>query len=385
MSGLTDDALASLADESSLSGFTVAVTADRRRDEFAALLERRGARVLLTPALRIIPLADNVGLRSRTVELLAHPPSIVFASTGIGMRGWLEAAEGWGLADGLKSALAQSYLVARGAKVRGAIRAAGLADDWSAESECCEEVLSHLIARGVAGERIAVQQHGDDQPELLAALRAAGAEVVDVSVYRWAPPVDAAPLRRLIDLVTDRQVDAVAFTSAPAVLAVLEAAGPRREAVLDALRRDVLAACVGPITAAPLRQEGVTVLEPGRARLGALARALVDALPRRAPTLRVAGATLTMRGHAALVDGELRPLAQAQVAILRALAVAGGRVLSRAELLAVLPRGCDGHAVEMAVARLRTALGRAEFVQTVVKRGYRLRLDEPAAPVASRG
>jgi DNA-binding winged helix-turn-helix (wHTH) protein len=31
----------------------------------------------------------------------------------------------------------------------------------------------------------------------------------------------------------------------------------------------------------------------------------------------------------------------------------------------------------MAVARLRAALGRPSFIQTVVKRGYRLRLDEP--------
>ena len=58
---------------------------------------------------------------------------------------------------------------------------------------------------------------------------------------------------------------------------------------------------------------------------------------------------------------------------LGALADASGRVLSRAELLAVLPRGCDEHAVEMAVTRIRAALGGPEFVQTVVKRGYRLR------------
>jgi uroporphyrinogen-III synthase len=63
------------------------------------------------------------------------------------------------------------------------------------------------------------------------------------------------------------------------------------------------------------------------------------------------------------------------MAVLRALADAGGRVLSRAELLAVLPRGADEHAVEMAVTRIRAALGGPEFVQTVVKRGYRLRLE----------
>jgi uroporphyrinogen-III synthase len=63
------------------------------------------------------------------------------------------------------------------------------------------------------------------------------------------------------------------------------------------------------------------------------------------------------------------------MAVLRALAAAGGRVLTRGELLAALPRGADEHAVEMAVARLRASLGGPQYVQTVVKRGYRLPVD----------
>jgi uroporphyrinogen-III synthase len=279
------------------------------------------------------------------------------------------------VAEDLTAALGAGYLIARGAKARGALRAAGLADQWSPESESCEEVLKHLLERGVAGERIAVQLHGADQPDFASALRAAGAEVVEARIYRWLPPLDLTPVRRLLELVMARQVDAVTFTSAMAVEAVLAIAGPDRDAVVEALRTDVLAACVGPVTAAPLRTLGVDVLEPGRARLGALARALFDELPRRATPLRVAGSTVTLRGHAAIVDGTLKPLAQAPMAVLRALADARGRVLSRAQLLAALPRGCDEHAVEMAVARLRAALGGAEYVQTIVKRGYRLRID----------
>jgi uroporphyrinogen-III synthase len=364
-----------LINEEPLAGFTVAITADRRRDEFAALLERRGAKVFLAPALRIVPIADDVTLFAQTEALVARPPTVAFISTGIGLRGWLEAAEGWGVAEPLTAALRGSYLIARGAKARGALRAAGLVDAWSPESESCDEVLAHLLERGVAGERIAVQLHGDDQPDFVEALRKAGADVVELSVYRWVPPIDPAPLRRLIEMILGRQVDAVTFTSAPAVEAVLCGAGTDRDAVVAALRTDVVAACVGRVTAAPLRDLGVDVLEPGRARLGALARALLHELPHRAPRLRVAGAALTLRGHAAVVDGEVRPMAQAPMAVLRALAAARGRVLSRAELLAVLPRGSDEHAVEMTVARLRSALGRPELVQTVVKRGYRLRME----------
>jgi uroporphyrinogen-III synthase len=377
-----------------LAGFTVAVTADRRRDELAALLEVHGARVVLAPALRIVPLADDTRLRAATQMLLERPPDVVVANTGIGMRGWLEAAEGWGLGDALRAKLSAAYLVARGPKARGALRAAGLTEAWSPDSESTADVLEHLLRmkvgvgagstarprRGRAGapltgRRVAVQLHGEPQEEFCGALTAAGAEVVEVPVYRWAPPVDPTPLQRLVDLITNRLVDAVTFTSAPAVSSLLRAAGPETEAVLAALRTDVLAGCVGPVTAAPLRRYDVPVLAPGRARLGALALALVDELPRRTRTLQVAGSELVLRGHAAVVDGLLKPLPPAQMAILRALAAAPGRVLPRSELLEALPRGADEHAVEMAVARLRAALGGTSFIQTVVKRGYRLRVE----------
>ncbi|WP_329107201.1 uroporphyrinogen-III synthase [Micromonospora sp. NBC_01699] len=358
-----------------LAGFTIGVTADRRRDELAALLERRGARVVLAPALRIVPLADDSELRAATRACLDNPPDVVMANTGIGMRGWLEAAEGWGLAEPLRSVLAEAYIVSRGPKARGAIRAAGLHDEWSPHSESCDEVVDHLRERGVAGRVVAMQLHGERQPECTSALEDAGATVIEVPVYRWAPPSDPAPLHRLVDLITGRLVDAVTFTSAPAAGALLRAAGASGDAVLEALRSDVLAACVGPVTATPLRRHGVPVLTPARARLGALVRSIIDELPRRAVHVKVAGHLLTLRGHAAVVDGDLRPLAPSPMAVLRALAATPGRVLSRADLLRTLPRGADEHAVEMAVARLRAALRTPGVVQTVVKRGYRLPVD----------
>jgi uroporphyrinogen-III synthase len=355
-----------------LSGYTIGVTADRRRDELAGLLESRGARIVLAPALRIVPIADDAELRAATRACLATPPDVVLVNTGIGMRGWLEAAEGWGLADPLRGVLSRAYLVARGPKARAAVRAAGLQDQWAPEGESFEEVVDHLTARGIAGLTVAIQLHGESQPEYAEALEAASARVIEVPVYRWAPPTDPAPLHRLVDLVAGRLVDAVTFTSAPAVNALLRAAGPDTESVLEAFRTDVVAACVGPVTAAPLRRYDVPTVTPARARLSALVRTITDELPKRALTIRVAGHELTLRGHAAMVDGELRPLAPAPMAVLRALATTPGLVLSRAALLRTLPRGADEHAVEMAVARLRAGLGTAGIVQTVVKRGYRL-------------
>lgn len=79
-----------------LAGFTVGVTAARRADELIALLRRRGASVLHAPALRIVPLADDSELLAATKDLIGCPPDVVVATTAIGFRGWVEAADGWG-------------------------------------------------------------------------------------------------------------------------------------------------------------------------------------------------------------------------------------------------------------------------------------------------
>jgi uroporphyrinogen-III synthase len=361
-----------------LAGFTVGVTAARRADELGALLERRGAKVVQGPAIRIIPLADDTDLRAATQDLITHPPDIVVVTTGIGFRGWVQTAHGWGLGDALLAGLRRATLLSRGPKSRGAIRAAGLTDAWSPTSESSAEMLEHLLAGELQGVRVAVQLHGEPLPDLVGALRCAGAQVVPVPVYRWVMPDNLTPLDRLLRLVVDRGVDAVSFTSAPAAAGMLSRADELGilEPLLQRLRRDVLAACVGPITAGPLVAHGVPTVQPERFRIGALVRTLTEVLPARAPRWPVAGHVLELRRHAAVVDGALRAVPPTPMALLRLLTARPGQVLPRAQLLSVMPTARDDeHAVETAVARLRAALGYPRMVQTVVKRGYRLALD----------
>ncbi|HEX3256999.1 MAG TPA: uroporphyrinogen-III synthase, partial [Pseudonocardia sp.] len=221
-----------------LAGFTVGVTAARRADELGAMLERRGATVRHAPALRIVPLADDTQLLAATRELIERPPHITVATTGIGFRGWVEAADAWGLAQDLTKAFGEADILARGPKARGAIRAAGLRERWSPESESSSEVLEYLIEAGdLDGKRIAVQLHGEPLPDMVETLAMAGAEVIEVPVYRWVLPEDTAPLRRLIDAVAAASVDSVAFTSAPAATSFLRAAAEqgRDDAVRAAL------------------------------------------------------------------------------------------------------------------------------------------------------
>ena len=121
----------------------------------------------------------------------------------------------------------------------------------------------------------------------------------------------------------------------------------------------MVAACVGPVTAGPLLREGIPVVQPDRARLGALVREIVEQVPRRrGRVLPVAGHTLDVRGHAVVLDDKLIPLSGAAMVLLRELVRVPGNVVTRADLLDLMPgEGCDEHAVEVAVGRLRTALG----------------------------
>ncbi|WP_380281529.1 uroporphyrinogen-III synthase [Kitasatospora purpeofusca] len=361
-----------------LTGFTIGVTAVRRRDELTALLARHGAHVVEAPALRIMPLADDLALRRATEACLAAPLDYVVATTGVGWRGWMSAAEGWGRGAALAEACRRAVVLSRGPKATGAVRASGLGEGFSPGSEATGELLDWLLARPLAGRRIAVQEHGVQLDGFAAALRERGAEVISVPVYRWGPPDDPAPVRRLVEQTVRRQVHALAFTSSPAVTAFVDLAKADglRAPLLDALRADVLVVCVGALCARPLTELGLPAALPDRARLGSMVRLLAQTLPGRGRRELVLGeATLTLQGNAVLADGESRWLSPRGAAVLRALAERPGHVLSRADLLRTAwpGAGADEHAVEAAVGRLRVALGPyGTLIRTVPKRGYRL-------------
>ncbi|AQA03590.1 uroporphyrinogen-III synthase [Mycobacterium sp. MS1601] len=368
-----------------LTGYRVAVTSARRSEELSALLRRRGATVTSAAAIAMVPLPDDVELHQYTEELIETPPDIVVATTGIGFRGWVAAADGWGLAAELIAALSQARVVSRGPKATGALRAASLPEEWSPESESSREVLRYLLEKGVGGQRIAVQLHGatdewDPFPEFLDELRNAGAHVVPIRVYRWTPAPTGGAFDQLVTGIAEQQFDAVSFTSAPAVAATLMRAREMgiEDAVIMALRTNVHAMCVGPVTARPLVRLGVPTSAPERMRLGALARHITDELPvLQSRVLTAAGHLVEIRGTCVLVDGVVKSLSPAAMVTMRALALRPGTVVSRHDLLAALPgAGTDTHAVETAVLRLRTALGDKNIVATVVKRGYRLAVDQ---------
>ena len=366
-----------------LAGCTVLLTVDRRAGELAAALERHGAVIRHAPALSIVPHIDDELLIDLTRELIATPPDIVVATTGVGFRAWIEAADEAGILVPLLEMLRNAQVIARGPKARGAIQQAGLTADWVAESETSAELGEYLLADGVAGRRIAVQHHGSGADGIDDLFLDAGADVVSLTVYRWGPPADPAIVRRSVRAAADGEIDAVVFTSAPGAVEWLAAA--RRDGSLAGIverehRGRLLMASVGPITAAPLQEAGMTPLLPDRGRLGSLVRALVTHYGGgHAPRLSTIVGPLEVRSGGVVLDGRMIPLPRTGCELVAMLAEARGGVVSRSELLASLPRSsADTHAVEVAIGRIREALGVPDLIKTVVKRGYRLELGESA-------
>ncbi len=364
-----------------LAGFTVGVTADRRRDELISLVERRGARILAAATMRIVPLADDTALREATERCLAGPVDFAVATTGVGWRGWVSAADCWGLGDALRSALSAARVVSRGPKATGAVRATGLREEFSPPSELSEDLRDWLLTQPLAGTRVVVQEHGVSNHALTSALTARGAEVISASPYAWGPSPEPDAVRRLLDALARRELHAITFTSAPAAVALLDTAqslGVAAE-VIAALSDHTITVCIGPVCARPLLERGLTPVWPERGRLGALARLLAEVLPARLGRRLSAGArTVVIQGDLVRVDEREHWLAPLSATLLRVLAERPGEVFSRTELLTrVWPRSAgQEHAVETAVGRLRSSLADdADLVRTVTKRGYRLMAD----------
>ena len=263
--------------------FVVGVTADRRADEQAVLLERLGLRVVHGPALATTMVTGDGPLRQVTDDLIDHPPAYLVANTGIGVRSWVAAATEWNMAEALVGSLRHTRVLARGPKAAGAVRIAGLEVWWRAPTEQLAEVGAHLLATGVAGTRVAVQLHGEDDG-FTDLLRAAGAEVVEVPVYRWSIPGDHQPAVRLIELACEGGLDAVTFTSGPAArnLVALAESVDLRPGLLHALNTEVLVVCVGPVSAGGAAEVGIGGARiPEHWRLGSMVKLVADELSRR--------------------------------------------------------------------------------------------------------
>ena len=265
----------------SLAGRLVGVTADRRWRAQADLLGNLGARVVHGPTLRTVDLSRDEALRRVTVDLVARPPDYLVATTGMGMSMWLEAADAWDLGERLRGVLRSSRIVARGGKARSALRRQGLEVSWQAPSETMEEVVEFLSAEGAGTARVALQLFDPAGHPSTVALAGHCREVVEIPVYRWLLPDDPAPAVRLVEQTCSGDLDAVTFTSQPAVHYLFRIAEDLgcADGLRAACNSTVLPVCVGAVCAGAAVEEGVTrPAWPDPPRLAAMVRLVATEL-----------------------------------------------------------------------------------------------------------
>src|SRR5215471_16348010 len=193
-------------------GRRVLALESRRASEIAELIRRQGGDPLVAPSMREVPLTGNEEAFRFAERLFAGEFDMVVLLTGVGTRQlnrllatrFPESA----FADGLRA----TTLVARGPKPAAALREMGLTPAIVApEPNTWRELLAVTEER--PERRIAVQEYGRPNPELLDGLRSRGAEVTPVRVYQWALPEDTSSLREAVRRIVLGQADVAMFTT----------------------------------------------------------------------------------------------------------------------------------------------------------------------------
>ena len=258
------------------NGLTVAAFESRMAAEIIRLIERHGGVPLVTPALREIPLDDNSAALKFGVQLTTERVDMLILLTGVGTTALFDLLKTRYPWPSIVEALKQTALVARGPKPVAALKALGLQPTLTVpEPNTWIDLISTLDEyRPVKGLRVAVQEYGASNPDLLEALKQRGAEVFQVPIYRWALPEDLRPLKHALDEVIAEKVPVLLITNAAQVdhvMQVLEKDG-KAEPFRAALKKMVVAS-IGPTASERLRHHDWPIdLEPSHPKMGTLVK-----------------------------------------------------------------------------------------------------------------
>lgn len=263
----------------SFNGLRVLSLESRRATEMASLITTYGGVPVVAPAMREVPLSENPAALAFADALTAGDYALVVLLTGVGTRALLDVIGADRPVGPVVAALGRTRVAVRGPKPAGVLRELGLTP-WvtAAEPNTWRELLAALDARSpdlpLRGARVAVQEYGVSNPELVEGLQARGAVITPVPVYRWALPADTAPLEHAVEELAAGRIDVALVTTATQVVHLVQVAARMglEAAMLAGLRRTVVAS-IGPTTSEELRRHGLERdMEPSHPKIGVLVR-----------------------------------------------------------------------------------------------------------------
>lgn len=258
-------------------GLNVVAFESRRADAMRNLILNYGGAPIMAPSLREVPLEENPDAAEFAKRLIGGEVDVVIFLTGVGTRMLARALDAEFPRERWVAALSEKIVVARGPKPVAALKELGVPISVTVpEPNTWRELLAALDERAIAlsGRRVAVQEYGMRNEELLEGLRSRGAEVIRVQVYRWALPLDTTPLRRAIEAIVEGRVEVALFTTSVQVVHLMAMAAQMglEDKLRQALGRMVIAS-IGPICSLALEEFGlVPDLESTSPKMGILVK-----------------------------------------------------------------------------------------------------------------
>ncbi|MEO7192447.1 MAG: uroporphyrinogen-III synthase [Vicinamibacterales bacterium] len=248
-----------------LAGLRVLTLESRRATEQATLISRFGGVPIVAPSVREVPLDSHADAVLFADEVIAGRIDATLFLTGVGARELVRAIEQHRSRETFLAALRLTKVVARGPKPVAVLRDLQV-PIWvvAPEPNTWREVIAAMDGRRdelpLAGARVAVQEYGVTNHDLMQALTARGAVVQSVCIYQWALPDDPTPLRNAVEAIIGGRVDLIVLTSGVQLAHLVQVATAMG---LDAeMRRqliNVVIASIGPTTSEEIRRQG---LEP---------------------------------------------------------------------------------------------------------------------------
>jgi uroporphyrinogen-III synthase len=260
-----------------LNGLRVLSLESRRAMEMAKLISSYGGQPIVAPSMREVPIEANTEALDFARTLAAHGFDMVILLTGVGTRAVARVVETVYPREQFVAALSRVAIVARGPKPVAVLKELGVPVTIAVpEPNTWRDLLAALDARRdslpLDGLRVAVQEYGKPNAELLAGLLERGARVTRVAVYQWALPEDTAPLRAAVDAIADGGVDVALFTTSVQVQhLLLIARQANREADVRKAFARILVGSIGPVTSHELQKDCITPdFEPPHPKMGFL-------------------------------------------------------------------------------------------------------------------
>jgi uroporphyrinogen-III synthase len=273
------------------AGLRVLSLESRRDAEMAKLIVSSRGIATVAPSMREIPLETNTEALSFGRKLAEGAFDVVIFLTGVGTRALARVVETIYPLEQYLAELRKVSIVARGPKPVAVLREWNIPIAVTApEPNTWRELLRALDENAASvplnGRRVAVQEYGVSNPDLLAGLSERGARVASIPVYEWGLPEDVGPLRAAVATIARGETDVILFTTAMQVNHLLQIAAEINQE--DPVRRalsQMLVASIGPTTSERLREYGIAPdMEPTHPKMGYL---VSEAAQRSAEILRM--------------------------------------------------------------------------------------------------